>query len=96
LRDRPYLPRDARRAADILESIADPDAELRAALRALVGSRCIVKFKDVGDQRGRIIGLASSYIGADKEECVNLSTFRVELDAGLVILRLGSELSRID
>jgi hypothetical protein len=71
------------------------NASLRATLRALLGSRCILKIKDQGEVRGRISAIVSEHIGADREQSISLSKFLVELESGEIIETLGSDLSRI-
>lgn len=71
------------------------NASLRATLRALVGSPCILKIKDQGEVRGRIGAMVSEYIGEDREQSINLTKFLVELESGQIIETFGSELSSI-
>ena len=71
------------------------NASLRATLRALLGSRCIVKIKNQGEVRGRISAMVSEYVGADREQSINLTKFLVELESGQIIETFGSDLSSI-
>ena len=71
------------------------NANLRATLRALLGSRCILKVKNQGEMRGRISAIVSEYIGADREQSINLTKFLVELESGQIIETFGSDLSSI-
>lgn len=81
--------------SDTLSSIIpELNASLRATLRALHGSRCVIKIKHQGEVRGRLSAIVSEYIGADREQSI-LTKFLVELDSGQIIETFGSDLSSI-
>ena len=66
--------------------------EHRKALRALIGSPCVVRNQD-GELRGRIRGTAVECIVENVEQSIDLTIFVVDLGFGDLRELAGSELS---
>jgi hypothetical protein len=71
-------------------------AQIRSKMHELVGSLCVVTFKQVGDRRGIIERVESLIILNDFQESFERSQFKIHLTSGDIVVVPGSAISEIE
>jgi len=78
------------------EWLHDKRAQILPKLFELVGASCLVKFKDVGEQRGVIESISEPVIGDDLEQSIKASEFKIRLESGDIATVVGSEVQLLN
>jgi hypothetical protein len=72
------------------------EAQIMSKMDELVGSLCVVTFKQEGDRRGIIERVESCIILNDFQESFERSQFKIHLTSGDIVVVPGSAISEIE